>query len=400
MELKTELLCKGVAPSESYLKQLQSRGETFSWGRSGGAGPTGGRYFAIRNPSYPGRGYSLANVPLIPEPAGYSDLTVDRELERGPPTSGGGTGDWPPGDSTLVALARSGVDLAELALLSTPSMHQEELEPGVPFGKVALVHGVDCLATTLDQQCKYWSEGKKCLFCAIQLSWKSGRALKEKPPHLLARAVERAVEAGRCNHVTLTSGTGPGPDKGVERILAVAKELADLGVKVPLHVQFEPLADPARELRYMEQLKAAGVVSVGIHLEAWNEEVRARVCPGKSAVPRSRYLEAWRNAAGVFGAGQVETYLLLGVGDSPQDLREAVEEICATGTIPFLVTVREGATTGFRPESLAPRWKEVLELHRHAGKVLKERGLSPFSSKAGCVRCGGCSAVPEAYLEA
>ena len=31
---------------------------------------------------------------------------------------------------------------------------------------------------------------------------------------------------------------------------------------------------------------------------------------------------------------------------------------------------------------------------------MREYGVNPLENKAGCVRCGGCSAIKEAYIEA
>ena len=39
----------------------------------------------------------------------------------------------------------------------------------------------------------------------------------------------------------------------------------------------------------------------------------------------------------------------------------------------------------------------MVEIYKKAAKLMKEYGVNPLKSKAGCVRCGGCSAINEAY---
>lgn len=380
----------------SYLDLLAERGDKFSRGRKGGAGPAGGRYFLINNPGVPRTGYSLVNVPFTPEVTRHSDLVLARlESKAGVPTETAPRRE-------VVVIQKAGRDYARLQPVPLPAIHETVLtdDPDeIPFRQVAVIHGVDCLATTLNQECRYWAEGKRCRFCGIELSWKAGTVQKEKDPALLARAITEANACGQCTHVTITSGTGATPDKGLRDYVEALRELRARGVTVPLHVQYEPLADPALEETLVQELKAAGCASVGIHLEIWDEALRRQVCPGKSQVPRARYLESWRLAVDTFGHNQVHTYLLLGVGEALPSLEAGITGSCQAGVIPFLVPVRDIPGTNFHPVGLARDWKAYLALYQFAGRTLHQTRLDPFQSKAGCVRCGACSAIPEAFLE-
>jgi hypothetical protein len=48
-EKKTELLCKGLYLDEKLLKHYKQQGIEINYGRKGGAGPLGGRYFLFDN---------------------------------------------------------------------------------------------------------------------------------------------------------------------------------------------------------------------------------------------------------------------------------------------------------------------------------------------------------------
>ena len=42
-------------------------------------------------------------------------------------------------------------------------------------------------------------------------------------------------------------------------------------------------------------------------------------------------------------------------------------------------------------------YNSLLEIYNIAARMMKEYGVNPLENKAGCVRCGGCSAITEAY---
>ena len=41
----------------------------------------------------------------------------------------------------------------------------------------------------------------------------------------------------------------------------------------------------------------------------------------------------------------------------------------------------------------------MVEIYSKAAQLMKEYGVNPLKSKAGCVRCGGCSAINEAFID-
>lgn len=55
-----------------------------------------------------------------------------------------------------------------------------------------------------------------------------------------------------------------------------------------IQAQCEPPADFA----WFQKLRDAGVDTLGMHLEAWDEEVRYRTMPGKAEVPVAFYLRS------------------------------------------------------------------------------------------------------------
>jgi radical SAM protein (TIGR04043 family) len=123
--------------------------------------------------------------------------------------------------------------------------------------------------------------------------------------------------------------------------------------------------------------------------------------PGKGAVPLAEYRAAWAEAVRVFGWNQVSTYLLIGLGEDPDELVAGCEELIAMGVYPFVVPYRPLAGTLARDVDRvpAPPSGVVADVTRRVAAALHRAGLSGSGQAAGCAACGACSALGAASLE-
>jgi radical SAM protein (TIGR04043 family) len=256
------------------------------------------------------------------------------------------------------------------------------------MSNVAILHGKDCLASTVYSKCIYWSNTKQCKFCGIELA-RSDRLVRKQPKQL-GEVAEEAFKEGVAKHVTLTTGTPPGLDKGALMLAEVAKAIKER-VNLPLHVQLEPLENS----KYLEELCQAGVDTVGIHIESFDKKVLSYVCPVKSKV--EDYFEAWKNAVEVFGEGQVSTFIIAGMGETDESIMLGSEKAARLGVIPYLLPLRPIPGTFFEKVS-PPTPRRMIKLYQSITETLHRVGLDPRKNKAGCVRCGACSAIQEAFV--
>ncbi len=343
-----------------------------SRGREGGAGPTLGRYFLLE-------GDSVVNAPV------RSGEAVERfgalKIEA--------LGD----DEYLVpGFGRGG---QVVRAVSYPEFQKESLPDGTPVSHVALVHGVDSLATTIVQHCDYFTQGKECKFCTIPLSLKLGRTVLRKDPEQLLAVLRAAEREGRASNLTLTIGSQAGPDRGITEYVEFVSYLRK-HTRIPICVQIEP----PKPLSQLDALRDAGVDSVGIHIETFEDDLREKYCPGKFAhASLADYLACWRHAVDLFGPGQVSTFILLGFGEDLQRLRMELKRCIDIGVIPVLVPFRPNP--GSHLEDFLPSYigkeEQIVDLYIDCADLLHQRGLNPFKHHAGCVRCGGCTALKEAY---
>jgi radical SAM protein (TIGR04043 family) len=259
---------------------------------------------------------------------------------------------------------------------------------GIPYWKIALLHSNNVLATTVQQTCmRYRDESTVCQFCAIEKSLDADRTIARKLPEQLAEVTAAAVELDGIEQVIMTTGTPNSKDRGAAYLTKCAAAIK-ARVNIPIQAQCEPPDD----FIWFEKMKAAGIDSLGMHMEAVDPEVRAKIMPGKAEVPVSYYYEAYEAAVKVFGWGQVSTYLLAGLGDSFETLVTAAEKLVSIGVYPFVVPFVPISETPLANHP-APDTDFMFALYQRVGKLLKESGISSVEMKAGCAKCGACSAL-------
>jgi radical SAM protein (TIGR04043 family) len=285
-------------------------------------------------------------------------------------------------------LERDGVTAGEVTFPAAPRFYDLSTADGIPYWKIATLHSTDVLATTVLQQCvRYVARETSCQFCAIGQSLAAGRTIARKTPAQLAEVAEAAVRLDGVRHMVMTTGTPGTPDRGARVLAECAAEIV-ARVDLPIQAQCEPPADDA----WFGRLRGAGVLSLGMHLEAVTEEVRRKIMPGKAEVPVARYLSAFERAVAVFGRGQVSTYILAGLGDSDADIVAMCRTLATMGVYPFVVPFVPIRGTPLESHR-TPRPAFMTELLSQVAAAVRDGGLSQGSIKAGCGRCGACSTL-------
>ena len=294
----------------------------------------------------------------------------------------------PPDARGFSILQSGGEAVCEIFFPPSPRFYGLTTAEGVPYWKIALLHSRDTLATTVLQTCvRYGNSATKCQFCAIGESLKAGRTIAKKTARQLAEVAEAAQRLDRIANVVMTTGTPPTDDRGA----AVLAERA-LAIKAATDLPIQGQCEPPSDFGWFARMHEAGIDSLGMHLEAWDETVRRRIMPGKAEVTRAFYLKAFTAAVGIFGRGQVSTYLLAGLGDTVESLHEAARVLIDLGVYPFIVPfvpVSGTPLAAHRPPS-AEFLRQVLG---PVGQWLIEAGMTSETVKAGCAKCAACSTL-------
>jgi radical SAM protein (TIGR04043 family) len=278
--------------------------------------------------------------------------------------------------------------IAEVEFPHQPRFYQLSTADGIPYWKIALLHSQDVLATTVLQTCiRYREPTTACQFCAIEKSLAASSTIARKTPEQLAEVAEAAVRLDGVKHIVMTTGTPNTSDRGASYLRECAQTIR-ARVNIPIQAQCEPPDD----FIWFERLAASGVDSLGMHLEAADPLVRAQIMPGKATVSVDYYYRAFGAAVKVFGWGQVSTYLLAGLGDNLETLVTTAEKLIDLGVYPFIVPFVPISGTPLANHP-APDSGFMFSVYQQVGQLLKKAGMSSAAIKAGCAKCGACSAL-------
>jgi radical SAM protein (TIGR04043 family) len=354
LQLITELQSQG-------LKLVENTTEVS--GRQGGAGPSDHKAITIDG--------TTIMVPIYTNAAAKSPYSATIE-----PTTNQAT------------LQLDNTNIASIAFPKKPKFYDLTTADGIPYWKIALLHSHDVLATTVLQTCmRYRNSDTVCQFCAIEKSLEADRTIARKTPAQLAEVAAAAVQLDGVKHLVMTSGTPNTSDRGAAYLAECAQAIKQR-VDLPIQAQCEPPDD----FGWFQKLKDAGVDSLGMHLEAITPSVRAKIMPGKADVPVEYYFQAFVAAVEVFGRGQVSTYLLAGLGDSLEELVAGCDRLIQIGVYPFVVPFVPITGTPLEHHP-APSSEMMFALYQQVGSLLKQAGMSAADIKAGCGKCGACSAL-------
>jgi radical SAM protein (TIGR04043 family)/putative N-acetyltransferase (TIGR04045 family) len=344
--------------------------------RRGGAGPADARAYVID-----GR---PVMIPVLSGAARDSDFVIVREENRR-------------------RLEKGGRPLCYVEPVSGAGFYEGKTAEGIPYSMIARLHGRDCLASTVIQECVRYDDPKtRCRFCAIGVSLERGTTIRRKSPEQLAEVALAAKKLDGVTHVTLTSGTTSPPDSGAAYLAECASAVAKAS-GLPVEIQFEPLRD--RSLYSL--FKSMGVTDVGMHVESFDPSVRRLMTPGKAEIDTEEYFGAFAEAVGVFGRNKVSTYVILGLGEDERLTLDGCARAAAAGVYPVMVPLRPLVDSFLaKAKPVDPAYLD--RMYRNMGSILKKNGLAADRSSAGCVRCRACSLlqftekneIPEAPPEA
>ena len=280
-----------------------------------------------------------------------------------------------------------------LTPVARPRFYDLATADGVSYEQIARLHGADVLATTVVQTCIRYAEAERCRFCTIEESLRAGATVAAKTPAQLAEVAEAAVRLDGVRQMVMTTGTTTGPDRGARALVRSVRAVLEAVPELPIQVQCEPPGD----LAWISTLYEAGATSIGIHVEALDDAVRRRWMPGKSTVPMAEYEAAWDEAVRVFGRNRVSTYLLVGLGEDPDELIEGAGRLIERGVYPFVVPFRPmRGTLAARDGVPAPSAELLRYVTEGVARKLRAAGMTGADQKAGCAACGACSVLQSA----
>ncbi len=277
--------------------------------------------------------------------------------------------------------------IREIRVDPKPPFYSKMTSDGIEMWRVFHVCGDNCLLTGVRQSCSYVKGGKNCKFCGTIFNPRYEGRLDIKTPGQLAEVAKEGLADG-MKDIMLSSGVTKTPDRGLLDVAEAAraiKEVADVRIQAEVAVPENPSI--LREL-------SGCIDCISLNIETVDQCVRERVCPEKSNISYDDYFKAFELSLDIFGENQVNSWLIAGIGESDESIIEGAEMLAGAGVYPMLVALRPTKYTPF--EKMSPPTSERLRhLSEAVAGIVNDAGLRPEENKAGCVRCGACSAVKD-----
>ena len=94
-------------------------------------------------------------------------------------------------------LYKDDTEILPVETVPRPQFYDETTPDGIPCHKIALLHGTDCLATSVLQTCAYWNTRNRCRFCGIELSLANGNTIPLKNTRATGEYHRQGKRSGR-----------------------------------------------------------------------------------------------------------------------------------------------------------------------------------------------------------
>jgi hypothetical protein len=125
-------------------------------------------------------------------------------------------------------------------------------------------------------------------------------------------------------------------------------------------------------------------------LDVASQEAQQLYVPGKAPLLGATYWRNAKEAARIFGKGNVASSIIVGL-EPLSETEMAIERMADYGVVPEPIPVRWDDS--IRSEKLLPVTNpdDLVAMRAKAGEALGQRREEFGKIKAGCSACGGCS---------
>jgi biotin synthase-related radical SAM superfamily protein len=211
----------------------------------------------------------------------------------------------------------------------------------------------------------------------------------------ITQAVQMIIEAAQnpdFQSVAITSGVLGSPGKTLDDMISVVEKVR---LKLPdVDIGVEPYVADKEDLH---RLHDAGATEIKINIESFDNEIFERICPD---LDYELILDMLDEAVGIFGRGRVATNIIIGIGESDENVLEGIEHFASMGVVPGLRVLRlnefnkERITHALGHDVEKVSQERMLRLAHAQKEILEKHELSTQSFKTMCHECGCCDIVP------
>lgn len=352
--VKKELLCYGLNVDKKTLCDLRALNSSF--GKS--------KFVHVAQIQLPDGSY--VNVPVLEEYCKISMYTLSTE-------------------NNLISLLRNGKEMFHISISPVPAWIDSVLSDGTNISNIISVHGKNTLALVRNNECYYKKIGLGCKYCSSD-EYCDDSNEKFASPAQIAEAVSLALSNGSNYSLALSGGAIEPPDRGAIYFSTIAKSVLAISPNIGISVEIAPPASND----YIDTLIGAGIKSLIMNLEFYNDSVRRKYCPGKIEISKERYFEALSYAVSKLSPGRVSSVLIAGL-ESIEATIEGAKKMLSIGVVPTIIPFRPYDNCEMRDYPVTNPM-DLFEIERQLSKYLSAVG-SLHKHPYGCLSCNACIGI-------
>ncbi|HBT78000.1 MAG TPA: hypothetical protein DEB39_13990 [Planctomycetaceae bacterium] len=237
-------------------------------------------------------------------------------------------------------LTHDGNFVTEVSLPPGTEFYAQRTSSGLPFGRLAILQGLDMLAFSYLWPCELAKSINQCRFChsgnttsqMVQAeTWQDFDFSVRDIVDVVRYAVD---EDPKAKILQMTAGSTFRPDAEINRYVAI---LADIERRVGLAkvdggiLFLTPPSDPTT----LDRLIDAGAGRLAFDMDVWDETLFEKYCPGKAKyTTRRQHLDALLYVADKYGPNRAFSVFVAGL--EPLDsLLEGMRFLAENGIVPL-----------------------------------------------------------------
>jgi len=246
------------------------------------------------------------------------------------------------GENGRPFLAHRGEVVTEVSFPSKTRFYEQRTSNGRPFRGMGVLQGMDVLSFAYLWPCEYARAGLACQFCHTGgYSQQLAKEGKPEPPaptsHDVAEVVRYAVITEKvAQHIQITGGATIKPQAECQRVVEILRAIGEVAGFDNIPGEISAFTSPPVEPSLIDEVFAAGADRVACDIEIWDEELAARICPGKSRFAgREQHLRTLLHIAEKFGPNKACSAFVVGLEPAESFLAGA-EFLARRGIVPVV----------------------------------------------------------------
>ncbi|GHV00087.1 hypothetical protein FACS1894211_06680 [Clostridia bacterium] len=283
-------------------------------------------------------------------------------------------------------------------LIQCPETHPywyEHPVNGHKIGDFILLEGDFTAIASITKGCTYFDRNQPCKFCAIGFEGylQGDKVTADEHKKAVLAALTIVAQDAKITNIHLTGGNTESKDRGAESYFQFIKAIQSVAPNKQIAVEIPP-PESSIQLGIFKHLKEAGVHSITINMEFWDDEERLKYMPIKGAIPKTDYINAYKNAQKVFGKNRVTCGFIVGLEPIGHTI-EGIHEIIKLGVIAEVYPFKPNKGSQMENEPITST-DTIVKVSQIASELMHKNGIDPTAC-SGCVKCGACGLTQQLH---